>query len=76
MRMTVVNIQVKRRLGRGVHGKGFHTKLRACHALEHAEAVPLVDAVALWPGPVVEDLAWTESKDLSRHLPARRFTTN
>lgn len=62
--------------GRGVHGEGFHTKLRACHALEHAEAVPLVNAVALWSGLVVEDLAWTESKELSRHLPARRHTAS
>lgn len=64
MRVTVVNIHLKRRRGRGVYVKGLHTTLKACHVREYAGSFPLVDAVALWSGLVVEDLAWTESKEL------------
>ena len=64
MRVTFVNIHLKRRRGRGVYVKGFHATLMACHVRKYAGAFPLVDAVALWSGLVVEDLAWTESKEL------------
>lgn len=51
--------------GRGVHVKGlFHTTLMACHVREYAGSFPLLDTVALWSVFVVEDLAWTESKEL------------